>query len=96
MIFYNVAQGSFTAACDYLGSKYLAGCALYVTIEPCPMCAGALRWAQLDRLVYGAPEPKTGFTRLGQGLLHRKTLITPGVMEAECRDLMKSFFQQKR
>lgn len=87
---------AITAACTYLGSKYLQGCSLYVTIEPCGMCAGALKWAQLDRVIFGAHEPKTGFTQLSRGLLHRKTLITSGIMEQECRELMQQFFREKR
>ncbi len=87
---------AITAASDFLGNKYLDGCTLYVTIEPCPMCAGALRWVQLSRVVYGAGESKFGYTRFGAEMLHPKTEITTGIMEEECRHLMKSFFQKKR
>lgn len=87
---------AITAASDYLGSKYLEGCTLYVTIEPCPMCAGALRWVQLDRVVYGASEPKVGYSRFGPEMLHPKTTVESGVFAEECRQLMRSFFQQKR
>ncbi|RMG27664.1 MAG: nucleoside deaminase [Bacteroidetes bacterium] len=87
---------AITAACEYLGSKYLSGCSLYVSIEPCLMCAGAIRWAQLSRLVYGAHEPKYGFSRLEAGVLHPKTRVTAGLMAQECGAIMKQFFQQKR
>ena len=87
---------AITAACSYLGSKYLPDCAIFVTVEPCVMCAGALRWAQLSRVVFGASEPKTGFSRFGQELLHPKTLLTQGVLDDECMQLMQEFFQRKR
>lgn len=87
---------AITAACEYLGSKYLNDCTLFVTIEPCPMCAGALRWAQFERVVYGAPEPKTGFSNHIPSLLHPKTQILPGIMEYECRGIMQEFFRKKR
>ena len=85
-----------TAASGYLGAKILSDCTLYVTIEPCPMCAGALRWTQIPRIVYGAAEPKTGYSRFGQEMLHPKTEIVRGVLEEECGGLMKEFFRQKR
>ena len=69
---------------------------LYVTLEPCVMCAGALRWAQLNRLIIGAPEPKTGFSRISRDIVHPKTLITSGVLDDECAALMQEFFQKKR
>ena len=87
---------AITAACEYLGSKYLQDCSLFVTIEPCVMCAGAIRWAQIDKLVFGAQEPKTGFSRHQPGLLHPKTQIVSGIMEDDCRALMKDFFRKKR
>lgn len=87
---------ALTAAANYLGGKYLQGCTLYVTLEPCVMCAGALAWAQLDRLVYGAGDDKRGFMRFGKELLHPKTKIEYGVLHEECRILMSSFFQGKR
>jgi tRNA(adenine34) deaminase len=87
---------AITAASAFLGSKYLEGCTLYVTIEPCPMCAGALRWVQLQRVVYGAGESKFGYTRFGPEMLHPKTEVIQGVLEDDCRKLMRSFFQQKR
>ena len=85
-----------TAAANCLGGKYLNDCTLYVTVEPCIMCAGALGWAQLGRLVYGAPDDKRGYRRFAPQALHPKTEVTAGVMEAECADLMKRFFTQRR
>ena len=85
-----------TAAANYLGGKYLNDCTLYVTVEPCIMCAGALGWAQLGRLVYGAPDEKRGYRRFAPQALHPRTEVTEGVMEAECADLMKRFFIQRR
>ena len=87
---------AITAASDFLGSKYLTDCTLYVTVEPCPMCAGALRWAQVGRVVYGAPEQKHGYSRFGPEMLHPKCAVHTGVLEEECRDLMRSFFQERR
>ena len=85
-----------TAAANCLGGKYLNDCTLYVTVEPCIMCAGALGWAQLGRLVYGAPDDKRGYRRFAPQALHPKTEVTTGVLEAECADLMKRFFTQRR
>lgn len=85
-----------TAACAYLQSKYLPDCTLYVTVEPCIMCAGALRWAQLSRVVYGTAEPKTGYSRVSRDILHPKTLTTTGILAEECVALMQDFFQRKR
>ena len=87
---------ALTAAANYLGGKYLQGCTLYVTLEPCVMCAGALACAQLDRLVYGAGDDKRGFMRFGKELLHPKTKIEYGVLHEECSILMSAFFQGKR
>ena len=87
---------ALTASANHLNSKYLNQCTLYVTLEPCVMCAGALFWAQLGRLVYGAPDDKRGFMRFGKGLLHPKTRVEFGVMEQECRALMQAFFAGKR
>lgn len=90
---------ALTAAANALGGKYLPQCTLYVTVEPCPMCAGALGWSQIGRIVYGAPDPKRGFTTLcpdGHKPLHPKTVVTAGVMEEECAEMMKSFFKRKR
>ncbi len=87
---------AFTAASDYLGAKYLTDCTLYVTVEPCHMCAGAAGWAQISRIVYGAADAKRGFSLLGNGMLHPRTTITSGVMAQECEQLMKVFFKKKR
>ncbi|MCB9231610.1 MAG: nucleoside deaminase [Bacteroidia bacterium] len=87
---------ALTAASEFLNSKYLTECTLYVTIEPCPMCAGALRWAQLGRVVYGAHEPKHGYSRFGGEMFHPKTEIMGGILAEEAAALMKSFFQNKR
>ena len=85
-----------TAAANHLGGKYLTDCTLYVTVEPCSMCAGALGWAQLGRLVYGAPDDKRGYRRFAPQALHPKTEVLSGVMESECGDLMKRFFTERR
>lgn len=87
---------AITAAANALGGKYLDVCTLYVTVEPCPMCAGALAWAQLGRLVYGASDPKRGYTTLQAPMLHPKTQVTAGVLADECGALMTNFFRQKR
>ena len=87
---------AITATADMLGGKYLTDCTLYVTVEPCPMCAGALRWAQLSRLVYGASDPKRGYSIISPFLLHPKTEVTAGVMADDCGDLMQLFFKQLR
>jgi len=87
---------AFTAAAQTLGGKYLKDCTLYVTIEPCVMCAGASFWTQISRIVYGAKEDKRGFTRVGQNILHPKTLLKGGVLSEECGSLMTSFFLNKR
>ncbi len=87
---------AITAACDYLGSKYLKDCTLYVSVEPCSMCAGALRWSQIGQVVYGASEPKFGFRRYQPMLLHPKTEIKGGILEEECASLMQNFFRSRR
>lgn len=87
---------AITAAANYLGAKYLTDCTLYVTVEPCVMCAGALYWSQITRVVYGASDNKKGYSQTGAPLLHPKTLVEKGVLETDCAQLMKSFFQQKR
>ena len=87
---------AITAAAEHLGAKYLTGCTLYVTLEPCTMCAGALGWSQLARIVYGAPDEKRGFERLGRTMLHPKTEVTAGVRDEECLALVKEFFKRKR
>lgn len=87
---------AFTAAAQTLGGKYLKDCTLYVTIEPCVMCAGASYWTQIGRLVYGATEPKRGFTSKNASLLHPKTELKSGVLAQECGSLMTRFFANKR
>jgi tRNA(adenine34) deaminase len=87
---------AITAAANYLGNKYLMHCTLYVTVEPCVMCAGASAWAQLGAVVFGASEPKTGYRRHSLGLLHPRTKVRPGVCADECTALMQAFFQAKR
>ena len=87
---------SITAAAATLGGKYLKGCTLYVTVEPCIMCAGALGWSQLARLVYGASDEKRGYHRFAPQALHPKTEVVSGVLETECAELMKRFFAEKR
>ncbi len=87
---------AFTAAANTLGSKYLPECTLYVTVEPCPMCAGAAGWVQIGRIVYGARDEKRGFEKMGRGMLHPKTVVTSGVLEEECAELMKEFFKGRR
>lgn len=87
---------AITAAAEYLGGKYLTDCCLYVTVEPCSMCAGALGWAQIKTIVYGAADEKRGYRQLAAKALHPKTEVISGVLEEECAALMKSFFQSKR
>lgn len=87
---------AITAAANTLGGKYLSQCTLYVTVEPCVMCAGAIGWAQVKRVVFGAGDEKRGFTLLAPNALHPKCTVSSGVLEPECRELMQSFFAQKR
>lgn len=87
---------AITAAAETLGGKYLTDCTLYVTIEPCVMCAGTLGWSQISRLVYGAPEEKRGYQRYAPQALHPKTQVTAGVLADECRQLMVDFFKNRR
>jgi tRNA(adenine34) deaminase len=87
---------AITMAANELGGKYLTDCTLYVTVEPCPMCAGALGWAQVSRIVYGAPDEKRGYRRYAPAALHPKTNVTGGILEEECRQLMQEFFRQRR
>lgn len=87
---------AITAAEQTLGSKYLEGCTIYVTVEPCVMCAGAMYWAKIARLVYGAPDDKYGYTVAAPCSLHPKTTVTSGVLTEECAQLMKDFFKNKR
>lgn len=87
---------AITAAASTLGGKYLAQCTLYVTVEPCVMCAGAIGWAQIKRVVYGAADEKRGFSVFAPNAFHPKCTVLSGVLENECRELMQSFFAQKR
>ena len=87
---------ALTAAANFLGTKYLNDCTLYVTVEPCVMCAGALAWAQIGTIVYGAAEPKTGFSKYEPSLLHPKTKLVKNVLGTACADLIQTFFKIKR
>jgi len=87
---------AITAAASTLGGKYLQNCAVYVTLEPCVMCAGALGWAQISNLIYGASDEKRGYTKFAPQALHPKTVVTKGVFEEECAKLMVEFFKSKR
>lgn len=87
---------SFTAASNHIGGKYLNDCTLYVTVEPCAMCAAAAYWVQIGRIVYGAPDIKRGYTTISESLIHPKTKVTKGIMGEECQKLMTDFFKKKR
>lgn len=87
---------AITAAASALGGKYLKGCTLYVTVEPCVMCGGALAWSQIERVVYGAEDPKRGYSTLSEKILHPKTTVTKGVLKQECEELMREFFKTLR
>lgn len=87
---------AITAAANSLGGKYLHGCTLFVTLEPCVMCGGALYWSQIDRVVFAARDEKRGAGKLSESIYHPKTLISKGIMENECSELMKTFFKSKR
>ncbi|NOU16191.1 MAG: nucleoside deaminase [Bacteroidales bacterium] len=87
---------AITSATNYLGGKYLDQCTLYVTVEPCPMCAGALYWAQLGRLVYGAKDPKRGYSLFEKTILHPKTTVTFDILKDNCSSLVSNFFTKKR
>ena len=87
---------AITAAANTLGGKYLTECTLYVTVEPCAMCAGAIGWAQIPRIVYGAPDEKRGYHDLAPRAMHPKATVTSGVLEEDCRQLMRQFFKNKR
>lgn len=87
---------AITIASDFLGGKYLRNCTLYVTVEPCAMCAGAIGWAQIERVVYGTSDEKKGFSIIAPNALHPKCQVTKGVLQEECSTLMKDFFQKKR
>jgi tRNA(adenine34) deaminase len=87
---------AYTAASNYLGAKYLEECTLYVTVEPCVMCAGASQWTRIGKIVFGASDPKKGYSKFGDNLLHPRTKISGGLLEAECSELMSSYFKLKR
>lgn len=87
---------AITAATEAMGGKYLNDCTLYVTVEPCPMCAAASAWAQIGRVVYGASDPKRGFTLFSPSLLHPKTAVSSGVFAEECGEIVSGFFRKKR
>lgn len=87
---------AITMAANQLGGKYLTDCTLYVTVEPCPMCAGALGWSQIPRVVFGAPDVKRGYNTFAPLVLHPRTKVTSGVLEAECREIMQRFFRERR
>lgn len=87
---------AITAAMQHLNSKYLSECTLYVTLEPCPMCAGALRWSQVGRIVYGAEDEKSGFMRFGKDMLHPRTKVEYGIMHDDCANIMTAFFRERR
>ena len=86
----------FTSAADYLGGKYLNECTLYVTLEPCIMCAGASYWTQLKKVVFGASDKKRGFSNLKENILHPKTEVVSRLLEKECSEILKEFFKKKR
>lgn len=87
---------ALTAATEAMGGKYLNDCTLYVTVEPCPMCAAASAWAQIGRIVYGASDPKRGYSRFSPSLLHPKTEVLSGIMAEECGSIVSEFFRKKR
>jgi tRNA(adenine34) deaminase len=87
---------AITSATNYLGGKYLTDCKIYVTLEPCPMCAGALNWSQVSEVIFGAKDEKRGYSKISDELLHVKTKIRKGLLEDECRELMIRFFKSKR
>ncbi|MFO7668891.1 MAG: nucleoside deaminase [Bacteroidales bacterium] len=87
---------AITSASNFLGAKYLTGCTLFVTLEPCVMCAAALKWAQPDRVVFGAPDPREGFSRIELSILHEKTVVVSGIMAEESSRLLKQFFRERR
>jgi len=87
---------AITAAANYLGGKYLTDCKIYVTVEPCSMCAGALNWSQVSELIFGTTDEKRGYLKISSALLHPKTRVKKGILEKECRELMVNFFKAKR
>ncbi len=87
---------TITSAANYIGGKYLNDCTLYVTLEPCLMCAGALHWTHITKIVYGASDDKKGFSKINQPVLHPKTVVVKGVLEEQCSRILKDFFKKKR
>ncbi len=87
---------AITMATNYLGGKYLDKCSIYVTVEPCPMCAAALAWAQIGEVIYGTPDKKRGYSLFSPSLLHPKTVVRSGILETECADIISNFFKNKR
>jgi tRNA(adenine34) deaminase len=87
---------AITSAANYLNSKYLTNCSIYVSLEPCVMCAGALAWAQISNIIFGAYDPKRGFSQLGKNIFHPKTSVVGGILEDECAKIIKDFFTNKR
>ncbi len=87
---------AFTSAANYIGGKFLKGCTLYVTLEPCVMCSGASYWTQIDKIVYGTNDEKRGVTLLSDNILHPKTIMTGGVLQLECASILSDFFRDKR
>ena len=87
---------AITAATNYLGGKYLNDCTIYVTLEPCAMCAAAMGWSQASRLVYGVPDEQKGFSKISEKLLHPKTTVMKGILEKECKNLLVRFFKNRR
>lgn len=87
---------AITSASNFLGAKYLIDCTLFVTLEPCVMCAAALKWAQLERIVFAAADPREGFSRIKPSILHAKTSVVPGIMEEPASQILKRFFQERR
>lgn len=87
---------AITAAAHYIGGKYLKECSIYVTIEPCPMCAGAMGWAQVSKLIFGAYDLKKGYTLFSEDILHPKTQVLKGILAEECKTIIQMFFQEKR
>ena len=87
---------AITAATDWLGGKYLTDCTIYVTLEPCGMCAGAIGWSQTSNLVFGADDESKGFRNISESLLHPKTIVESGILESECREILLKFFKKKR
>ena len=87
---------AFTSATNYLGAKFLEDCTLYVTVEPCVMCAGASYWSRIGKIVYGARDEKKGYSNIGNKIIHPKTEVVSGILEQKCASMMTNYFKQKR